>query len=272
MVQRFQHGGGVGVALVGYLEHGKQLAGYSQVDDPALVHSMVLLIFQAGDFDAVVLHQGAVAHQDAALVDPAHIALAVDCLTVVDLGKQTAVLTQHIHKDVPQGGASLGQDGGRVDDGGVDMLGLDRLYARQRDAPCREKVTRRDLDNIDAAQLADVAPAGDDRAHLGSAALHHAGRQSREQRTGQRGCQAKYTRHGRGRRGRVLGGNNREKERRRAAGTQANCCWFLSLVPWAALLVKKLRKIWVGRLTSTLGCGSARPWETAFSAPASLSR
>ena len=57
-----------------------------------------------------------------------------------------------------------------------------------------------------------------------------------------------------------------------AASTQANCCWFLSLVPWAALLVKKLRKIWVGRLTSTLGCGSARPWETAFSAPASLSR
>lgn len=75
VVQRFQHGGGVGVALVGYLEHGKQLAGHSQVDDPALVHSMVLLIFQAGDFDAVVLHQGAVAHQDAALVDPAHIAL-----------------------------------------------------------------------------------------------------------------------------------------------------------------------------------------------------
>ena len=65
---------------------------------------------------------------------------------------------------------------------------------------------------------------------------------------------------------------NRKAARPQPPSSQTNCCWFLSLVPWAALLVRKLRKIWVGRLTSTLGCGSARPWETALSAPASLSR
>ena len=53
---------------------------------------------------------------------------------------------------------------------------------------------------------------------------------------------------------------------------QANCCWFLSLVPAAALLAKKPRKICVGRLTSTDGCGCASPCEAARSAPASLSR
>ena len=88
----------------------------------------------------------------------------------------------------------------------------------------------------------------DDRAHLGSAALHHAGRQSREQRTGQRGRQAEHTRHGRGRCGRVLGGNNREKERRRAAGRQhpGELLLVLSLVPWAALLVKSCGKFGSG--------------------------
>ena len=40
---------------------------------------------------------------------------------------------------------------------------------------------------------------------------------------------------------------------------QANCCWFLSLVPAAALLARKPRKICVGRLTSTDGCGWANP-------------
>ena len=54
--------------------------------------------------------------------------------------------------------------------------------------------------------------------------------------------------------------------------SQANCCWFLSLVPGAALLAKKLRKICVGRLMSTLGCGSARPAVMARSAPASFKR
>ena len=54
--------------------------------------------------------------------------------------------------------------------------------------------------------------------------------------------------------------------------SHANCCWFLSLVPWAALFAKKPRSTCVGRLTSTLGCGSAKPEVTARRAPASRRR
>ena len=65
---------------------------------------------------------------------------------------------------------------------------------------------------------------------------------------------------------------NRKAARPQPPSSQTNCCWFLSLVPWAALLVRKLRKIWVGRVTSTQGCGSDSPCEIARRAPASFRR
>ena len=52
------------------------------------------------------------------------------------------------------------------------MVFLDRADAAQPHAAAGEKIPRRDLDHIDAAELADVAPAGHDRADLGGAALH----------------------------------------------------------------------------------------------------
>ena len=234
MVQRFQHGRRVGVALVGHLKHCKQLAGHRQIDDPALVHGVVLLIFQTGDLDAVLLHQGAVAHQNTALVDPADIALAVDRLAVIDLGQQAAVLTQHVHKDIAQRGACLRQNGGRVDDGGVDMLRLDGLDTGERNAPDREEVTRCDLNDIDAPELANVAPAGDDRAHLRGTALHHAGRQSRQQRTGQRCPQTADPRHDRCGQNRVLAADDGKEEGCQTAAAQQPCKLLLVFVAGAA--------------------------------------
>ena len=101
-VQAFQHGGGVGVGTVGHLEHGKQLAAHGQIDDTALVDRVVLFKVGAGDLDAVILHQLAVADQHALLAHPADIALAVDGLAVLDLGQQTAVAAQHVQKYVAQ--------------------------------------------------------------------------------------------------------------------------------------------------------------------------
>ena len=77
---------------------------------------MVLLVLQAGQLDAVILHQAAVAYQHAALVDPADVALAVDGLAVIHLGNHAAV-AQHIQEDIPQRGAGLSHDGGGIDDG-----------------------------------------------------------------------------------------------------------------------------------------------------------
>ena len=52
------------------------------------------------------------------------------------------------------------------------MLHLDGMDVPQRDAALREELARRGLPNIDAAQLTDVPPAGDDRTDLVGALLH----------------------------------------------------------------------------------------------------
>ena len=91
------------------------------------------------------------------------------------------------------------------------MLGLDGLDADKRHTPGGEKIPRGDLQHIDAAQLADVAPTGNDRAHLCGAALHFVLRQSGEQRAGQRCAETgDHSQNTGGRRG-ALGGNQGEQ-------------------------------------------------------------
>ena len=218
-VHELQIRGDLGVALVRNTEHGVQLARHRHIHDAALVQRVVLLILLAGHLDAVVHHHGAVAQDHAFLADPAHIALAGHSLTIRDLFQQ-ALAGDHAGKELVQRRVRIAQHRSRIDNGGVNVLHLDGMDVPQRDAPLREELARRGLHNIDAAQLTDVPPAGDDRADLVGALLHHAGRYRRHQRTGQRRGQAEQAGHGRGRRGCAFGRDKREQEGRQTTAAQ----------------------------------------------------
>ena len=98
------------------------------------------------------------------------------------------------------------------------MLGIDRLDAGQAHAAAGEQIPGGHLDDVDAAQLPDVPPAGDDRPHLGGAALHHARRQRREQGARQRRAETEHACQHHGGGCAVPGADQRDQHGRQRTG------------------------------------------------------
>ena len=149
---------------------------------------------------------------------------------------------------------------GRVGDGRLQSrLVVDGADARQRHAAGGEQVPGGDLDHVDAAQLADVLPAGDDRAHPRGAALHQTAPACAEISVPASGAPRQSTtakavtampascRYA---------SVNTRLSSPQAPTTQLNCCWFLSDVRWARAAGQEVFQQHGGAADQQAGLGS----------------